>query len=283
MCCSSGRARRSAAGPRLDGRGLRRRRGGRRARGRSAPALEPVLAPPRRAATCRCSPTCAPTASTPRSPAARTPTARTSTPRSCCPLFVTNALDGRAAPGLRRRQAGSRLAPRRGPLRRHRLVLREGAPGEVYNIGGEEDENLEVTHRVLEHTGADASLVRHVEDRAGPRPPLRARRPRSCAALGWAPRALRSARAGLTASWYAANRAWWEPIKSGRVPQLLREAIRRAAPGLAARGRDKSCAVRRIARAPRWGSRVQQPRPPPKPPTLLSSSSPAVDGVTGSG
>ena len=39
-------------------------------------------APRRRAATCRCSPTSAPTASTPRSRAARTPTGRTSTRRS---------------------------------------------------------------------------------------------------------------------------------------------------------------------------------------------------------
>src|SRR5206468_200800 len=47
------------------------------------------------------------------------------------------------------------------------LALAEGAPGEVYNVPGEEHENLEVTDRILELTGADRSLIRHVEDRPG--------------------------------------------------------------------------------------------------------------------
>ena len=71
------------ARPGLDRRGLRRRPGGRElARGRPAAAVEPVLGVARPAATCRCSPPCAPSASTPASRAARTPTARTSTRRS---------------------------------------------------------------------------------------------------------------------------------------------------------------------------------------------------------
>ena len=48
------------------------------------------------------------------------------------------------------------------------LVLREGAAGEVYNVGGDDErENVEIVSRILELTGADESLVRHVEDRAG--------------------------------------------------------------------------------------------------------------------
>ena len=42
-----------------------------------------------------------------------------------------------------------------------------GAPGEIYNVGGEEFENIEVTHRIVELTGADPALITHVEDRAG--------------------------------------------------------------------------------------------------------------------
>ena len=33
------------------------------------------------------------------------------------------------------------------------LVLREGRAGEVYNVGGEERENLDVTQRIVELTG----------------------------------------------------------------------------------------------------------------------------------
>ena len=47
-------------------------------------------------------------------------------------------------------------------------VLREGAPGEAYNVGGgNERENIEITRLIVELTGADPSLVRHVADRPG--------------------------------------------------------------------------------------------------------------------
>ena len=89
-------------------------------------------------------------------------------PEKILPLFVTNALDGEPLPlygdGKQVRDwlhvedhcAGIELA------------LREGRPGEVYNLGGgEEVENLTITRRVLELTGAPDSLVRPVEDRPG--------------------------------------------------------------------------------------------------------------------
>ena len=47
------------------------------------------------------------------------------------------------------------------------LIGHEGCVCRDECHGGEESENLEVTHRILELTGADPSLVRHVEDRAG--------------------------------------------------------------------------------------------------------------------
>ena len=95
------------------------------------------------------------------------------------------------------------------------LVLREGKRGEVYNVGGEELENLEVTHRILELTGAGEDLIRHVDDRAGHdrRYSLDDSKVRG---LGWSPRHSFS-ETGLaeTVAWYRENRAWWEPIKSG--------------------------------------------------------------------
>ena len=93
-------------------------------------------------------------------------------------------------------------------------VLREGQAGEVYNVGGEEHENLEITQRILELTGADAGLVRHVDDRPGHdrRYSLDDSKLRG---LGWLPE--RSLEDGLaeTVGWYRDNRTWWEPIKSG--------------------------------------------------------------------
>ncbi|ELY63464.1 dTDP-glucose 4,6-dehydratase [Natrinema versiforme] len=48
------------------------------------------------------------------------------------------------------------------------LVLREGEPGEVYNIGsGEERTNLEVTEAILDAVGGSEDQITFVEDRAG--------------------------------------------------------------------------------------------------------------------
>jgi dTDP-glucose 4,6-dehydratase len=85
----------------------------------------------------------------------------------------------------------------------------------VYNIGGEDFENLEVTGRILELTGAEPSLLRHVEDRAG-HDRRYAVDDAKLRALGWSPRHS-FGELGLpeTVTWYRENRSWWEPIKSG--------------------------------------------------------------------
>jgi dTDP-glucose 4,6-dehydratase len=135
-------------------------------------------------------------------------------PEKLVPLFVTNAFEGLPLPvygdGRQRREwlhAEDHCAA-------VELVLREGEPGGVYNVGGEERENLDVIGRIVDLTGADASLVRHVDDRPGHdrRYSVDSARVR---ALGWEPR--RDFEAGLaeTVGWYGENRAWWEPIKSG--------------------------------------------------------------------
>ena len=89
-------------------------------------------------------------------------------PEKLVPLFVTNALDGEPLPVYGDgRQIRDWLH-----VEDHcagvELVLREGEPGEIYNVGGgNERENVEITRLILELTGADPSLVRHVTDRPG--------------------------------------------------------------------------------------------------------------------
>ena len=61
---------------------------------------------------------------------------------------------------------------RRITVRRSSSSCAKGSREAVYNVGGEEHDNLEVTSRIVELTGADPALVRHVDDRPGPRPPL---------------------------------------------------------------------------------------------------------------
>jgi dTDP-glucose 4,6-dehydratase len=136
-------------------------------------------------------------------------------PEKFLPLFITNALSGEHLPvygdGKQRREwlhvadhcAGIELA------------LRKGQAGEVYNVGGQERENLDVVRRILDLTGASPDLVRHVEDRPG-----HDRRysvdSSKLHGLGWRPQHSFDA-GGLeeTVDWYRENHEWWEPIKSG--------------------------------------------------------------------
>jgi dTDP-glucose 4,6-dehydratase len=95
------------------------------------------------------------------------------------------------------------------------LVLREGAPGEIYNVGGgDEHENIDVAAAILELTGADRSLLRRVDDRPGHdrRYSLDTTKLR---ALGWLPGTSFGDGLAATVTWYREHRDWWEQIKSG--------------------------------------------------------------------
>jgi dTDP-glucose 4,6-dehydratase len=136
-------------------------------------------------------------------------------PEKLIPLFVTNALEGLELPVYGDGKQVREWLHADDHCAAVDIVLREGDPGEIYNVGGEEFENIEVTNRILELTGADPGLVRHVEDRAGHdrRYALDDAKLRS---LGWS-RAHSFGETGLTETveWYCERRDWWEPIKSG--------------------------------------------------------------------
>jgi len=136
-------------------------------------------------------------------------------PEKFIPLFVTNALDGEPLPLYGDgRQVRDWLH-----VEDHcagiELVLHEGAPGEVYNVGGgDEHENIDVAERIVELTGADRTLLRSVPDRPGHdrRYSLDTSKLR---ALGWSPQQRFEDGLCATVEWYRDRRSWWEPIKSG--------------------------------------------------------------------
>jgi len=144
-------------------------------------------------------------------------------PEKLVPLFVTNALDGEPLPVYGDGQQVREWLHAEDHCAAVDLVLREGAPGEIYNIGGEEHVNLEVTHRILELTGRDPALIRHVEDRAG-HDRRYALDDSKLRVLGWKPRHS-FGEGGLpgTVDWYRENRVWWEPIKSGEYRRYYEE------------------------------------------------------------
>jgi dTDP-glucose 4,6-dehydratase len=143
-------------------------------------------------------------------------------PEKIIPLFITNALDGESLPVYGDGRQTRDWLHVEDHCAGIELVLREGELGGIYNVGGgEEVENRDLTTRILELTGADESLVRHVEDRPGHdrRYSLDTTRLRS---LGWEPRHTLADGLPETVAWYRENRDWWAPIKSGEYLEYYR-------------------------------------------------------------
>ena len=111
------------------------------------------------------------------------------------------------------------------------LALKRGGAGEVYNIGGgEEATNREITDLVLEHTGADASLVRRVEDRAGHDRRYSLDTTKARTELGWAPRTPLAEGFGADGLLVRGQpRLVGADQAVGRLQGVLRQAVRRAA------------------------------------------------------
>jgi dTDP-glucose 4,6-dehydratase len=139
-------------------------------------------------------------------------------PEKIIPLFVTNLLDGQKVPLY---GEGANIRDWLfvdDHCRAIQLVLEQGRPGEVYNIGGgRELSNRELTEKLIEATGRDWSYVEEIVDPRGGGHDLRYSVDFSkIAALGYAPRTSFEDGLALTVQWYRDNRAWWEPLKKSR-------------------------------------------------------------------
>jgi len=136
-------------------------------------------------------------------------------PEKLIPLCVLNALAGDALPVYGDGRQVRNWLYVEDFARAIDCVLRNGVPGEVYNVGGpDETENIEVVRRILALTGRDESLIEHVTDRPGHdvRYSLSSDKTR---ALGWTPATRFDEGLERTVKWYRDNEWWWGPIRSG--------------------------------------------------------------------
>jgi len=134
-------------------------------------------------------------------------------PEKLIPLFVTNALRDESLPLYgdgRNVRDWLHVADH---CRAVLFVLEHGGAGEVYNVaGGNERENIAITHEVLRLLGKPTSLIRRVEDRVGHdrRYSLDASKLRR---LGWAPQVPFERGLEETVRWYVEHEVWWRPVK----------------------------------------------------------------------
>jgi dTDP-glucose 4,6-dehydratase len=138
-------------------------------------------------------------------------------PEKVIPLFVTNLIEDKPVPlygdGLNVRDwlhvedhCEAILA-----------VLEKGEPGEVYNIGGDnERSNLELTKSILAILGKDDSYITPVKDRPGHDRRYAIDSSKLQRTLGWTPTRSAWPRAlEETVAWYRDNETWWRRVKSG--------------------------------------------------------------------
>jgi dTDP-glucose 4,6-dehydratase len=135
-------------------------------------------------------------------------------PEKVIPLFVTNALDDRPLPMYASTQNKREWLHVRDHCRAIELVLAEGKPGGTYNVGsGVEASIEEIADRVLGLTGKPDSLKTIVPDRPGHDRRYLLDSSRIGRELGWQPEIGFEDGLRETVEWYAANRAWWEPLR----------------------------------------------------------------------
>jgi dTDP-glucose 4,6-dehydratase len=136
-------------------------------------------------------------------------------PEKLIPLMVLNALHGDKLPVYGDGQQVRNWLYVEDFARGIGHVLEHGIPGEVYNVGGPDEEpNLDVVRRIIAQTGNDESLIEYVTDRPGHdrRYSLGSEKVR---ALGWEAQVRFDEGLERTVSWYRDNAEWWEPIRSG--------------------------------------------------------------------
>lgn len=144
-------------------------------------------------------------------------------PEKIIPLFITNLLEGKKIPlygdGKNVRDWLYVDDHCRGIL----AVLEKGTPGEIYNIGSEEElTNIDLTNIILREMGKGAEMIEPVKDRAGH--DLRyALDSAKMQALGWKPQVPFTEGIKTTIAWFKANEAWWKPLKDGSYKEYYRQ------------------------------------------------------------
>jgi dTDP-glucose 4,6-dehydratase len=137
-------------------------------------------------------------------------------PEKVIPLFVTNLLDGKKVPLYGHGRNERDWLYVEDHCAAIHLLVDQGQPGEIYNIGANAQlANIELTRALLDSFGLDESWIEYVPDRPGHdlRYAVDSSKIRS---LGWAPAHTIEERLADTIEWYRAREDWWRPLKGAK-------------------------------------------------------------------
>jgi dTDP-glucose 4,6-dehydratase len=144
-------------------------------------------------------------------------------PEKLIPLMIINALDNKPLPVY-----GDGLNVRdwlhvEDHSRAIEVLLKDGKPGEVYNIGGNSEwKNIDIVKLILREVGKPESLISFVKDRPGHDRRYAMDASKIMNAFGWKARFQFEDGLGKTIRWYRENRSWWEHVISGQYKEYYR-------------------------------------------------------------
>jgi dTDP-glucose 4,6-dehydratase len=96
------------------------------------------------------------------------------------------------------------------------LVLREGKPGEIYNVGGDcERQNIDVVRGILKILEKPEGLIRFVQDRPGHDRRYALDTTKLTSELHWQPTVGFEEGLKRTVRWYVDHRSWWQKVMTG--------------------------------------------------------------------
>ncbi|MFW6245106.1 MAG: dTDP-glucose 4,6-dehydratase [Fibrobacterota bacterium] len=134
-------------------------------------------------------------------------------PEKLIPLMITNALNDKPLPVY-----GDGMNVRDwlyvcDHCKAVETVLFNGKPGEVYNIGGNnEKHNIDIVKIILSELGKPESLITYVEDRLGHDRRYAIDASKIKQELGWSPSVTFEVGIKKTIDWYLSNKWWWEKL-----------------------------------------------------------------------
>ncbi|MBM6618243.1 dTDP-glucose 4,6-dehydratase [Bacillus suaedaesalsae] len=135
-------------------------------------------------------------------------------PEKLIPLMITNAIEGKLLPVYGDGKNIRDWLHVEDHCSAIDLVLQKGKPGEVYNIGGNNERtNIEVVEKIVDELGVSRNMISFVDDRLGHdfRYAIDSEKIRT--KLGW--KGKYSFDSGLeeTINWYKSNQKWWKSLK----------------------------------------------------------------------
>ncbi|MBT2678838.1 dTDP-glucose 4,6-dehydratase [Bacillus sp. ISL-35] len=135
-------------------------------------------------------------------------------PEKLIPLMITNGLDGEELPIYGDGKNVRDWLHVKDHCSAIDLVLHEGKPGEVYNVGGHNERtNNEIVEIIVEKLKLSRDKIKYVEDRLGHDRRYAIDPQKIQNELGWKPKYTFETGIVETIDWYLNNEAWWRPLK----------------------------------------------------------------------